>query len=156
MVLGHASGVLAEHRDPHRDLSGSRASLPRPSPLRTGRDDCSSSGSSLCRPVPGPRMVRMVAPPVYQLQVVQLVRSAVTARYGVVFVDEWDVLVRVEPYATHGAPVVLPSQQARALRRSQRLGKTPASPQRPVVLILGVQRTAFPLDLAVPRDGDLV
>src|SRR4051794_7682676 len=115
MVLGHASGVLAEHRDPHRDLSGSRVSLPRPSPLRTGRDDCSSSGSSLCRPVPGPRMVRMVrmvAPPVYQLQVVQVVRSAVTARYGVVFVDEWDVLIRVEPYATHGALVVLSSQQA--------------------------------------------
>src|SRR5215210_8870717 len=112
MVLRHASGVLAEHRDPDRDVSGSRASLPRPSPLRTGHDDCSSSGSSLCRPVPGPRMVRMVAPPVYQLQVVQVVRSAVTARYGVVFVDEWDVLIRVEPYATHGALVVLSSQQA--------------------------------------------
>ncbi len=27
--------------------SGSRASLPRPGPLRTGHDDCSSSGSSL-------------------------------------------------------------------------------------------------------------
>jgi hypothetical protein len=40
--------------------------LPRPSPLRTGRDDCSSSGSSLHRPVPDPRVVRMVAPPVYQ------------------------------------------------------------------------------------------
>src|SRR3954454_3848387 len=112
MVLRHAFGVLAEHRDPHGDVSGSRASLPRPSPLRTGRDDCSSSGSSLCRPGPGPRMVRMVAPPVYQLQVVQVVRSAVTARDGVVFVDEWDVLIRVEPYATHGALVVLSSQQA--------------------------------------------
>src|SRR4051794_16559126 len=33
--------------------SGSRASLPKPSPLRTGRDDCSSSGSSLSRAVRG-------------------------------------------------------------------------------------------------------
>src|SRR4051794_33694419 len=114
---GRLQGVEAEEglldmAHAHGKMSGSRASLPRPSPLRTGRDDCSSSGSSLCRPVPGPRMVRMVAPPVYQLQVVQVVRSAVTARDGVVFVDEWDVLIRVGPYATHGALVVLSSQQA--------------------------------------------
>jgi len=55
--------------------SGSRASLPKPSPLRTGRDNCSSSGSSLCRPVTDPHVVRMVAPPVYQSQVVQPVSS---------------------------------------------------------------------------------
>jgi hypothetical protein len=47
--------------------SGSRTSLPRSGPLRTGRDDCSSSGSSLCRPVHRPRVVRMMAPSVYQL-----------------------------------------------------------------------------------------
>src|SRR3954466_6781356 len=32
----------------------------------------------------------------------------------------------------------------------------PTSPQRPVVVALGVQWTAFPLDFAVPSDGDLV
>ncbi len=99
----------------HGDVSGSRASLPKPSPLRTGRDDCSSSGSSLCRPVPDPRVVRMVAPPVYQLQVVQLVRSALVTRRVVVFVDEGDILIGVEPHATQRALAVLPSQQRRAL-----------------------------------------
>src|SRR3954463_7021474 len=38
---------------PPTAASGSRASLPKPSPLRTGRDDCSSSGSSLSRAVRG-------------------------------------------------------------------------------------------------------
>jgi len=47
-------------------VSGSRASLPRPSPLRTGRDDCSSSGSSLGRLAPDPRVVPMMTPPVCQ------------------------------------------------------------------------------------------
>ena len=32
-----------------QQVSGSRAPLPEPSPLRTGHDDCSSSGSSLGR-----------------------------------------------------------------------------------------------------------
>jgi hypothetical protein len=71
-----------------RVQSGSRTSLPRSGPLRTGRDDCSSSGSSLCRPVHRPRVVRMMAPSVYQLQVVQLVCSVVAARCDVVCVDE--------------------------------------------------------------------
>jgi hypothetical protein len=53
----------------------------------------------------------MVAPPVYQLQIVRLVRSAAAARHGVMFVDEGDVLVGVEPYATHRTLVVLPPQQ---------------------------------------------
>ena len=56
-----------------QQMSGSRAPLPEPSPLRTGRDDCSSSGSSLGRLAPDPRMVPMMTPPVYQLQVVGLV-----------------------------------------------------------------------------------
>ena len=47
--------------------------LARRNPLRTGHDDCPSSGSSLCRPVPDPHVVSMMAPPVYQLQVVDLV-----------------------------------------------------------------------------------
>jgi hypothetical protein len=43
-------------RQPSGRTSGSRTSLPRPGPLRTGRDDCSSSGSSLCRLVSDPPM----------------------------------------------------------------------------------------------------
>ena len=53
-----------------QQMSGS---LPEPGPLRTGHDGCPSSGSSLCRPVPDPHVVSMMAPPVYQLQVVDLV-----------------------------------------------------------------------------------
>jgi hypothetical protein len=56
-----------------QQMSGSRAPLPKPSPLRTGHDGYPSSGSSLCRPVPDPHVVSMMAPPVYQLQVVDLV-----------------------------------------------------------------------------------
>src|SRR5690348_2494166 len=100
-------------------MSGSRASLPRPSPLRTGRDDCSSSGSSLRRPVPDPHVVRMVAPPVYQLQIVQLVCSAMTARHGMVFVDEGDILIGVELHATHRTSSVLSLEQGSAFRRSE-------------------------------------
>jgi hypothetical protein len=59
--------------DPAILRSGSRAPLPEPGPLRTGHDGCPSSGSSLCRPVPDPHVVSMMAPPVYQLQVVDLV-----------------------------------------------------------------------------------
>src|SRR3954466_305218 len=44
--------------------AGSRPWFPRSGPLRPGRDDCSSSGSSLCRPVHRPRVVRMMAPSV--------------------------------------------------------------------------------------------
>src|SRR3954462_15712431 len=38
--------------------SGSRAPLPEPSPLRTGHDDCSSSGSSLGRFILAARKIR--------------------------------------------------------------------------------------------------
>jgi len=47
-----------------QQVSGSRVPLPKPSPLRTGRDDLSSSGSSLCCLAPDPRVVRVMAPPV--------------------------------------------------------------------------------------------
>jgi hypothetical protein len=53
----------------------------------------------------------MVAPPVYQSQIVRLVCSAVAARRGVVLVDEGNVLVGVEPHAAHRAFAVLPPQQ---------------------------------------------
>jgi len=39
----------------------------------------------------------MVAPPVYQLQIVQLVCSAAMARCVVVLIDEGYVLIGVEP-----------------------------------------------------------
>jgi hypothetical protein len=56
-------------------------------------------------------MVRMMAPPVYQLKVVHLICSAATAWPVVMFVDERDVLVRIEPPATHRAFAILPSEQ---------------------------------------------
>jgi hypothetical protein len=69
LVEDRAQGVAAVAQQ----MSGSRAPLPEPGPLRTGHDGCPSSGSSLCRPVPDPHVVSMMAPPVYQLQVVDLV-----------------------------------------------------------------------------------
>src|SRR4051812_7771556 len=42
----------------HVGTSGSRAPLPEPSPLRTGHDDCSSSGSSLGRFILAARKIR--------------------------------------------------------------------------------------------------
>jgi hypothetical protein len=53
----------------------------------------------------------MMAPPVYQLQVVWLICSAATARPDVVFVDEGNVLIGIEPHTAHRAFVVLPPQQ---------------------------------------------
>jgi hypothetical protein len=94
-----------------QQMSGSRTSLPKPSPLRTGRDDCSSSGSSLCRLVPVPHMMRMMAPSVYQLQVVQLVCSTARARFVMMLVDERYVLIEVEPQTTHRTLSVLSFQQ---------------------------------------------
>jgi len=111
IIRRQAAGDLLEVLQPYADVSGSRASLPKPSPLRTGRDPHGSSGSSLSRPVPVPRMVRMMAPPVYQLDVVQLICSATTAWFVVVFIDEGDVLVRIEPPSTHRALAILPSEQ---------------------------------------------
>src|SRR4051794_31530780 len=137
-------------------MSGSRAPLPEPSPLRTGRDDCSSSGSSLGRLAPDPRVVPMMTPPVYQLQVVHPVRSATVTRRVVVFVDERNVLIRVEPHTTHRASVVLPFQQHQALWRAERLIQTPTSPRLPVAPVVGVQRAPLPLDLGMPRDGHVV
>src|SRR3954463_2864471 len=106
-----ATGILLKHGHTHGDMSGSRASLPKPSPLRPGRDPCGSSGSSLGRPVPVPRVVCLMAPPVYQLQVVQLICSAATAWSVVVFVNERDVLVRIEPSPTHRALAILSPEQ---------------------------------------------
>ena len=111
IIRRQAASDLLQMLQPQPDVSGSRASLPKPSPLRTGRDPHGSSGSSLSRPVPVPRMVRMMAPPVYQLDVVQLICSAKTAWFVVVFIDEGDVLVRIEPPSTHRALAILPSEQ---------------------------------------------
>src|SRR3954467_10671759 len=57
---------ISQRRKTDDVVSGSRAPLPEPSPLRTGRDDCSSSGSSLGRLAPDPRVVPMMTPPVCQ------------------------------------------------------------------------------------------
>jgi len=53
----------------------------------------------------------MMAPPVYQLEVVQLICSAATAWSVVVYVDERDVLVRIEPPSTHRALAILLLEQ---------------------------------------------
>jgi hypothetical protein len=94
-----------------QQVSGSRAPLPKPSPLRTGHDGFPSSGSSLYRPVPDPHVVSMMAPPVYQLQVVDPVRSAAMARYVVMPVDQGQIFLRIEAHTTHGASAVLAFQQ---------------------------------------------
>jgi hypothetical protein len=65
----------------------------------------------------------MMAPSVYQLDVVQLICSATTAWFVVVFIDEGDVLVRIEPSSTYRALASLPSRaialQNRARRRKR-------------------------------------
>src|SRR5215216_4609860 len=65
-------------------------------PLRTGRADCSASGSSLCRFISHPLVMPVMAPPVQEAQVSRLVPAALVARLGVVLVHQADVLVRVE------------------------------------------------------------
>ena len=67
--------------------SGSRGTLPFPSPLRTGRADCSASGSSLCRFVSHPLVMPVMAPPVQEAQVPRFVPAALVARLGVVLVQ---------------------------------------------------------------------
>src|SRR3954453_12173952 len=99
-----------------QQMSGSRTPVPEPGPLRTGHDGYPSSGSSLRHPVPDPHVVSMMAPPVYQLQVVDLVRSTEMARCVMVCVDERKVLVRIEANMAQGAPVVLSLQQCQAHR----------------------------------------
>jgi hypothetical protein len=140
----------------HLLLSGSRATLLPPRPLRTGHARYRASGSSLRRPVPDPRVVRMMTPPVYQLQVVQLVCSAVAAQHSVVFVDEGNILIGVEPHTTHRALAILPSQQGQPLRRTQCPREAPLPSQLPVVSIVRIQWAAFPLNFVVSSDGSLV
>ena len=109
---GELAAVPIEHlhqrlRAVAEQMSGSRGSLPSPSPLRTGRDDLSSSGSSLGRLAHRPRVVSLVAPPMHQLQVGDLVRPAALARCVVVDLDEGDVLVGVERHAAQRTAIVL-------------------------------------------------
>ena len=117
---------------------------------------CPSSGSSLCRPVPDPHVVSMMAPPVYQLQVVDLVRSAEMARCVMMCIDERKVLVRIEANMAQGAPVVLSLQQCQAHRGVHDLRHASMLPDLPVVPVVGIERTALSLNLAVPGDRDVV
>jgi hypothetical protein len=57
--LERLSAWLSSYQVTHVAMeSGSRAPLPEPSPLRTGHDDCSSSGSSLGRFILAARKIR--------------------------------------------------------------------------------------------------
>jgi len=76
--------------------SGSRGTLPPPSPLRTVRASCPAYGSSLCRLVADLLMVFVVTPSVQEAQVLHLVFTAPLARMGVVLVHHVHILVRVE------------------------------------------------------------
>ena len=90
-----------------QQMSGSRAPLPEPSPLRTGRDDCSSSGSSLSRPIPDLLVVLMMAPSMQEAQVPRLVPTTCVARLGMMHVHHVDVLIRVERDTTCRTSIAL-------------------------------------------------
>src|SRR3954453_1456018 len=80
-------------------------------PLRTGRADCSASGSSLGRSVSHPLVMPVMAPPVQKAQVPRLGPAALVARLGMVLVHQADVLVRVERDAAPGASIALGSEE---------------------------------------------
>jgi len=78
-------------------MSGSRKTLPPPSPLRTVRASCPAYGSSLCRLVTDLLMMLVVvAPPMQEAQVLRFVSTTPMARMGVVLVHHVHILVRVE------------------------------------------------------------
>ena len=77
-------------------MSGSRGTLPPPSPLRTVRASCPAYGSSLCCLVADLLVMLVVAPPVQEAQVLRLVSTTPMARMGVVLVHHVHILVRVE------------------------------------------------------------
>src|SRR5215217_7571059 len=80
-------------------------------PLRTGRADCSASGSSLCRFVAHPLMVPVMAPPVQETQVARLLAAAFVAWLGVVLVHHASVLARVERDTAFDAQIALGPEQ---------------------------------------------
>src|SRR3954470_5144926 len=112
--------------------SGSRAPLPEPGPLRTGRADCSASGSSLCRFVSHPLVMPVMAPPVQEAQVPCLVPAALVARLGVVLVHQADVRVRVERDAARGASIALGSEEVLLPSGEGASLQSPPSPLVPV------------------------
>jgi len=77
-------------------MSGSRKTLPPPSPLRTVRASCLAYGSSLCRLVADLLMMLVVTPSVQESQVLRLVSITPSARMGVVLVHHVNVFVRIE------------------------------------------------------------
>ena len=148
-ALDHLAGV-------EQEMSGSRGSLPSPGPLRPDGTISRHPAHKPRRLAHRPRVVRLVAPPVRQLQVVRPIRPPAMARGVVVRVDEGHVLVGVEAHAAHRAAVILPPQQHRPLPRPHGPFQPPAPPRFPVRLVVGVERAALPLDLRVPDDRHLV
>ena len=78
------------------------------------------------------------------------------ARRVMVCVDERKVLVRIEADMAQGAPVVLSLQQCQAYRRFYDLRHASLLPDLPVAPVVGIERTALSLNLAVPGDRDVV
>src|SRR3954463_16458175 len=78
------------------------------------------------------------------------------ARCVMMRVDERKILVRIETDMAQGAPVVLSLQQCQAHRRFHDLRYASMLPDLPVVPVVGIERTALSLNLAVPGDRDVV
>ena len=77
-------------------MSGSRGTLPSPSPLRTVRASCPAYGSSLCRLVADLLMMFVMTPSVQEAQVLRFVFTTPMTRMGVVLVQHVGILVRIE------------------------------------------------------------
>ena len=72
------------------------------------------------------------------------------------YIDERKVLVRIEADMAQGASVVLSFQQFQTHRGVHDLRHASMLPDLPVVPVVGIERTALSLDLAVPGDRDVV
>ena len=112
-IEGAGSGLQEEVgsflRPLHLLLSGSRATLLPPRPLRTGHARYRASGSSPCRLLSS--MVGLVAPSVDQAQVGLRIRSAAPSGLMVVLVHILHLVVRIEPHLALGAGVSLLLEQ---------------------------------------------
>ena len=71
-------------------------------------------------------------------------------------VDEGKILPGIEADMTQGAPVVLSLQQCRTHWGVHCLRHASMLPDLPVALVVGIERAALSLDLAVPGDRDVV
>src|SRR3954470_24140118 len=125
------------------------ATLLSSAPLRTGRADCSASGSSLGRCVSHPLVMPVMAPPVQEAQVPRLGPAALVARLGMVLVHQADVLVRVERDAARGASIALGSEEVLPPSGEGASLQSPPPPLVPVWSCVGVQGAAASPDLDV-------